>query len=336
MQTKPIFLAGTFLGSLGALALATSAIAQQDLAGGARSLTGDRVEVSNFIGRIEIREGRGDAVSVEIENAGGLVGDPTVRSANAVVSIDGGQSIRNLNCRTRNDRMEIGRRGERRRSIDEYPRLIITAPTSIAFHLEDSAGIGEAGDLGALDLEISSCGDFEAGRIATTAGVRINGSGDVELSSIGQDAIIDINGSGDVRVGGIGGSASIDIAGSGDVELADIGGNVDVDINGSGDVRLGDIRGLEVNVSGSGDVEADRMNGAFAARIAGSGDIRVGGGQAQPFQASINGSGDIDFNGTATDVTVRESGGGDIHIREVRGTVDWRRNGRTIRIGGAD
>jgi len=84
-------------------------------------------------------------------------------------------------------------------------------------------------------------------------------------------------------------------------------------------------------------VEAQSLNGAFDTRISGSGDVQVHEGRAEPFEASINGSGDIRFGGTAVNVTVRETGGGDIHIDEIEGNVNWRRNGRTVlRVGGTD
>ena len=67
------------------------------------------------------------------------------------------------------------------------------------------------------------------------------------------------------------------------------------------------------------------------------GDVLVRGGRAEPFEAYINGSGDIAFRGTAVNVTVRESGGGDVEIRDIEGSIDWRRNGRSIlRVGSTD
>lgn len=216
------------------------------------------------------------------------------------------------------------------RSIDEYPVLVITAPEGLDFTLSDSAFVGEAGDLGSLDLSMNSCGRFEAGAIAGDARLRINGSGDVTTGDIGGEAEFSVNGSGDILTGDIAGGASIGINGSGDIRSGDVGADTRVDINGSGDVELGDIAGLDVDVSGSGDVEARSMHGAFSAAIAGSGDIAVHGGRAEPFEARIMGSGDISFSGTAVNVTVRESGGGDIEIDEIEGAIDWRRNGRTV------
>lgn len=317
--------AGTIATLAGIGALAMTAGAQT---GDARSFSGDRVRVENFIGRIEIRPGGSD-IRVEIRNPGDVVDDPVARSAGNGVTVDGGQRVRNLNCRNRNGDIRIGR-FMTSHSIDEYPLLVITAPDTIVFELEDSAFVGEAGDLGGLDLSMNSCGRFEAGAIGGEARLRINGSGDVIVEDVRGGADISINGSGDVELGDIGDDADISINGSGDVEAGNVTGDSTVDINGSGDVDFGRVTGLDVDISGSGDVSADSMNGAFSARIGGSGDVIVRGGRAEPFEASINGSGDISFAGTAVNVRVRESGSGDIHIGELEGSVDWRRNGRTV------
>ena len=314
---------------IGALSMAASA-----QSGAGQSYSGDHVRVENFIGRIEVRTGGSD-IRVEIRNPGDAAEDPVARSTGQGVTVDGGQSMRNLNCRTRNDDIRIGR-FMRTRSIDEYPVLVITAPDTITFELDDAAFIGEAGDLGALDLSMNSCGRFEAGAIAEDADIRINGSGDVTVAGIGGRADIAINGSGDVITGDIGGPVSVGINGSGDVETGDVSGDSDVGINGSGDVEFGRVAGLSVDISGSGDVEAARMDGAFLADINGSGDIVVRGGRAEPFEADISGSGDIGFAGTAVNVRVRQNGGGDIDIGELEGSIDWRRDGRTVlRSGGS-
>lgn len=314
---------------IGALSMAATA-----QTGGGQSYDGDHVRVENFIGRVEIRTGGSD-IRVEIRNPGDVAEDPVASGSRDGVTIDGGQSVRNLNCRTRDNEIRIGRRFASH-SIDEYPTLVITAPDTITFELDDSAFVGQAGDLGALNLSMNSCGRFEAGAISREADIRINGSGDVDVSSIGGDAEIRINGSGDVVTGTIGGRVQVSINGSGDVETDDVAGDADVDINGSGDVEFARVAGLDVDISGSGDVVAGSMNGAFSAGIAGSGDIAVRRGQAQPFEASINGSGDISFGGTATDVRIREGGGGDVEIAEIEGSIDWRRNGRTVlRSGGS-
>ena len=318
------------LAGIGALAMTASA---QPAANS--NYSGDTIRIENFIGRVEVRTG-GSGIAVQIQNPGDAAGDPTLTESATGVAIDGGQTVRNLNCRTRNEEVFIGRRMNSR-SINEYPLLVITAPASVNFSMDDSAFVGTAGDLGAIDLSMSSCGRFTAGAIARDARIRINGSGDVGLRDIGGSAHLNINGSGDIEAGDISGDAEFDINGSGDIEAGDVGGMTEVDINGSGDIQMARLAGLSIEISGSGDVEADAVNGAFRTSISGSGDVLVRGGRAEPFEAYINGSGDIAFRGTAVNVTVRESGGGDVEIRDIEGSIDWRRNGRSIlRVGSTD
>ncbi|RKR03225.1 GIN domain-containing protein [Maricaulis maris] len=338
-MTKKFLLTASAAALAGAALLSVAAAATQQngpaqLSGGAQNHSGDRIEIENFVGRIEIRTGGSGDITVAMTNPGGHVDDPQISEAGSTVRIDGGLRLRNTNCNTRNNTMSIGLNRGPRRSIDEYPSLVITAPASVALELSDSAFMGSAGDLGEIDVSMNSCGRFDIGDVHSDARIRINGSGDITTRSIGGAADIGINGSGDITTGDIGREVSVSINGSGDVQTGDVTGDADIHINGSGDVGFGRVAGLSVGISGSGDVEAASMNGAFASRISGSGDIAIHGGRAQPFEASISGSGDIAFRGTAVDLVVRENGGGDVSISEIEGSVNWTRNGRTVlRVG---
>jgi len=334
-MTKPILLAtGAAIAGIAFFSMTAGASLQADAVG---SYDAERLEIENFVGRIEIRTGSADTITVAMSNTGGHVDDPAVSHSGSTVRIDGGLRLRNTNCRTRNDTMSIGLNRGSRHNIDEYPSLVITAPASLALELDDSAYLGTAGDLGSADLTMNSCGRLDVGDIAGEARVAINGSGDITTGSIGTGAHISINGSGDIETGMIGGDVNVSINGSGDVLTEDVDGDADVRINGSGDVEFGRVAGLAVGISGSGDVEAASLNGAFSARINGSGDIAAHGGRAQPFEAYIGGSGDISFGGTAVDIVVRENGGGDVSISEIEGSVNWTRNGRTVlRVGDAN
>ncbi|WP_417483196.1 GIN domain-containing protein [Maricaulis sp.] len=333
MTRKSALIAGTAF-ALASLAVVANAATAQDQQ---QSYSAATVSIENFIGRVEIRTGVSDAISVSITNPGDLVEDPQLRQTGDSLAIDGGQSIRNLNCNTRNGVIRIGRRWSSQNEITEYPLLTITAPASLALELSDSAFQGTAGDLGSLDMEMSSCGRFETGAIAHDVDININGSGDITTRDIGGNADIGINGSGDVVLGAVAGMADVGINGSGDVRMADVTGDAEVRINGSGDVEFGRVAGLDIRIGGSGDVEARTVNGPFSAYIGGSGDIVVHDGRAEPFEVSINGSGDVRFGGTAVNVTVRESGGGDVDIEDIEGSIDWRRNGRTVlHVAGTD
>ncbi|WP_297733370.1 DUF2807 domain-containing protein [uncultured Maricaulis sp.] len=331
---KKTILFATSAAAMVGMALVSMSAGATQLSGAAQSYSGDRLEIENFVGRIEIRTGSSDTISVAMTNSGGHVADPSVSDSGSMVRIDGGLSLRRTNCNTRNNTMTIGLNRGERHNIDEYPSLVITAPASLALELSDSAFVGSAGDLRTVDINMSSCGRFQLGNIDEDARVRISGSGDINTGMIGGEAAISINGSGDVTTRDIARNADVSINGSGDVITGNVGGDADVNINGSGDVEFGRIAGLSVGVSGSGDVEAESMNGAFHSRISGSGNIDVHGGRAQPFEVSISGSGDIAFGGTAVDLVVRENGGGDVSISEIEGSVHWTRNGRTVmRVG---
>lgn len=332
MTRKFALITGTAF-ALASLAVIANAATVQDPG---QSYSADTVSIENFIGRVEIRTGASSQVSVAISNTGGVADDPLLRQTGSSLAIDGGQSIRNLHCNNRDGRMRIGHRWRTQHDIADYPMLTITAPASVALRLRDSAFQGTSGDLGSLDLEIDSCGDFETGDIVHNVDISINGSGDVTTGDVGGDLDIGINGSGDVILGAIAGSVDIGINGSGDVRMTDVTGDTDIGINGSGDVDFGRIAGLDISINGSGDVSADSMNGAFNVRVGGSGDVNVRGGRAEPFDVAINGSGGVSFGGTAVNVTVREFGSGDVSIDEIEGNVDWRRNGRPVlRVGNA-
>lgn len=333
MTIRLLFAGTTALIGASALALSAASATTQEAG---QTYSGDRLSVDNFIGRIEIREGSGDTISVSIQRGEDDIEMPDISQRGATVAIDGGQRVRNLNCQSRRGSISIGQRWRSRRPIEDYPLLVITAPASVHFELEDSAFVGEAGDLGSLDLAMNSCGRFEAGNIVGEVNLRINGSGDIVTGTVGGAAQIDVNGSGDVRLGAVNGDVDIGISGSGDVVTGDVAGDASVEIRGSGDVRFGSVRGLDVGVFGSGDVNAAAMDGAFNGDISGSGDIAIAGGHAQPFEASIRGSGDIALRGTATDVTIREYGSGDVRIDTMGGSVDWRRNGRAVRVSTGD
>jgi len=333
MNIKQTLFATSAVIIAGVVAVSTGATAQT----ASNGYSADTVAIDHFIGNIEVRTGSSSRVTVAITNPGDLVEDPTVSNASGTLTIDGGESMRNLRCSSRNNNVRIGRSRLNMHDIEDYPTLVITAPADIAFNLRRSAFVGQSGDLGSLEMSMSSCGRFEGGNIAGAASISINGSGDITVGSIGSDADVDINGSGDVIFTNVSGNARVGINGSGDVQSGDISGDADVSINGSGDVEFGTVAGLEIGISGSGDVKADSMNGAFDARINGSGDIRVRGGRAEPFGVNIGGSGDVSFDGTAVNVTVREGGSGDVRIDNIEGTVRWSRHGRTVlRVGDVD
>ncbi|MBI1234815.1 MAG: hypothetical protein GC208_09970 [Alphaproteobacteria bacterium] len=297
-------------------------------AGSAQSFDASSLDVRNFIGRIEIREVNGP-ILVNVEGGASDIDAPSISESGGTVRIDGGHSMRNMNCTTRNGNISVrqGWRGERR-PLSDYPTLVISAPSSLALHVERTLFVGEAGNLGSLDLDFDHCGSFTAGDVAGDASVDIDGSGDVRIGMVGGMAEFEIDGSGDLISEGISGSAELGIDGSGDITTGDIGGSVRIGIDGSGDIETGRVNGAEINIDGSGNTVLASVAGGVNIGIDGSGDVVIGNGRAQPFHVEIDGSGDVRFNGEAVDLHVEIDGSGDVRVQQSSGSYYWREHGR--------
>lgn len=297
-------------------------------AGSAQSFDASSLDVRNFIGRIEIREANGP-ILVNVEGGASDIDAPSISEAGGMVRIDGGHSMRNMNCTTRNGNISVrqGWRGERR-PLSDYPTLVISAPSSLALHVERTLFVGEAGNLGSLDLDFDHCGSFAAGDVAGDASIDIDGSGDVRIGMVGGMAEFEIDGSGDLISEGINGSAELGIDGSGDITTGDIGGSVRIGIDGSGDIETGRVNGAEINIDGSGNTVLASVAGGVNIGIDGSGDVVIGEGRAQPFHVEIDGSGDVRFNGEAVDLHVEIDGSGDVRVQQSSGSYYWREHGR--------
>ncbi|MEN0652331.1 MULTISPECIES: GIN domain-containing protein [Hyphobacterium] len=297
-------------------------------AGSAQSFDASALDIRNFIGRIEIREANGP-ILVNVEGGASDIEAPAVSESGGMVRVDGGHSMRNMNCNVRNGNITVrqGWRGERR-PLEDYPTLVISAPSSLALHIERTLFVGEAGDLGSLDLDFDHCGGFTAGDIAGDASVDIDGSGDVRIGMVGGMADFGIDGSGDLVSLGISQSAVLGIDGSGDITTGDIGGSVDIGIDGSGDIETGRVGGAEINIDGSGNTVLASVAGGVNIGIDGSGDVVIGAGRAQPFHVEIGGSGDVRFDGEAVDLNVEIDGSGDVRVQQSSGSYYWREHGR--------
>lgn len=297
-------------------------------AGSAQSFDASSLDVRNFIGRIEIREANGP-ILVNVEGGASDIDAPSISESGGMVRIDGGHSMRNMNCTTRNGNISVrqGWRGERR-PLSDYPTLVISAPSSLALHVERTLFVGEAGNLGSLDLDFDHCGSFTADDVAGDASIDIDGSGDVRIGMVGGMAEFEIDGSGDLISEGINGSAELGIDGSGDITTGDIGGSVRIGIDGSGDIETGRVNGAEINIDGSGNTVLASVAGGVNIGIDGSGDVVIGEGRAQPFHVEIDGSGDVRFNGEAVDLHVEIDGSGDVRVQQSSGSYYWREHGR--------
>lgn len=332
-----------------------------------QSYAADALSIEAFIGRVEIRTGSGTGISVRVEPGSGDHAGPAIREAAGRLVIDGGQSLRNLRCDSRRGELRIGRRPGAAEPISAYPTLIIEAPSTTSFHIEDSAFVGEAGDLGAARVAMDHCGDFSIRGIAGDAVLSINGSGDLTVGEIGGDAMLSINGSGDIGAAAVG-NLDVSINGSGDIEIdrhsgafgisingsgtvlvasgmatsfnAGINGSgdityrgeaagVEITSNGSGDITLAAAGDVRAGLRGSGDIEIGTQTGHFEVSSRGSGDVRVANGRAMPFIVASSGSGDVRHGGEAVNTDVEIRGSGDVSAGAYSGSYRWvSRNGR--------
>ena len=310
------------------------------------------VEIENFIGTVRVVQGA--TLDARVEQPGDVRAD--IRNSDGELMIDGGESMRRVQCYGSWREQRVGRSRRDAKSFDELPMLIITTPTPVAFALEDSVVRAEIGDTQAMTVEMSHCSTLNAGDVADDARLAIRGSGNVRVGEIGGALSAALSGSGALNARDIGEAVELAVSGSGDVELGDVGGDMQIGISGSGHVRAGHAASLDASVSGSGDVEIGNarngvryaasgsgdlsvgattdvyvrssgsanlsvasMDGTLNVSSGGSGDVRIEQGRAVSVEAVLAGSSDLWFGGTAGDVDIRVSGGSDAFIRTVTG-----------------
>ncbi|MBI1264078.1 MAG: hypothetical protein GC187_05025 [Alphaproteobacteria bacterium] len=291
------------------------------------------VQITNFIGRIEIREG-GDQVVVEARPGADGADTAQVSLTGGVVVIDGGQTVSGVNCRRRDGeaflgggRSWFGFGGGDSRAISEYPSLVITAPASLGLVIRDSIYEGEAGALGEANLAVRSCTHFTTGQIAGALNAAMSGSGALTAGDVGGAANFALSGSGRITTGDIAGAVDARISGAGDVRTGDIAGALTAVVSGSGGLATGDAGDLTSVVSGAGSVRVEDQTGAMSARISGSGSVRAASGRAQPFSAIVSGAGSVRHGGEAVDVDVAISGSGSVQAGQYSGELRWRGRG---------
>ncbi len=120
-----------------------------------------------------------------------------------------------------------------------------------------------------------------------------------------------INGSGDFSYDD---KTDIGLSGSGNINLRfDKFNTLELGISGSGNIELkGDnVNKITAALSGSGNIDCSdvRTNDVFA-KISGSGNIKVN--AQKSIDAKISGSGNVYYKGTASNVTTRKSGSGEV------------------------
>lgn len=316
------------------------------------TLDGEQVSIYNLAGQVEVTQGPGPGVVVEVTRGGGdaarlrieqgpLGGRSTLRvvypgSSIAYPEGGGNTTIRVLEDGTFGDtdrgrggrKVEIGRRGD----VEAWADLRILVPAGRRVAVRLALGSLAARDVASnLSLDTSS-GDITAERLegdldmdtgsgnVMATGIRgqLNvdtGSGDVTVGDATVGTLGIDTGSGTVRVNGFKAEALEVDTGSGDVTATGDAGRVMVD-TGSGNVSLSLGAGLQdVSVeTGSGDVTVLIPEG-YGARVhleTASGDLEVG----VPLQLLRRG-GDL-LEGTIGDGTGSvdvETGSGNISLR---------------------
>ncbi len=273
------------------------------------------VEVDQFIGTVLVVGHAEPGVRVVISDPGRSARQPDVRLKDRTVKIDGGQSLRDLTCRSDARGMTIKHRGwDQAHPITSFPVVTIYAPDDVALRIRRSMFRGSAGQLGAAHIEVTGCGDVDV------AGV----TGRLDLYSAG---------SGSVRIGPVG-EVEVAIAGSGAIELGEVGGSLHASMAGSGSLTTGAVRGAELSMAGSGSMSIARVEGPVEVSMAGSGSVQIDAGRATSFDVSTLGSGDVVFRGVAVDPDIVTMGSGSVDIGAVEGRLNQSRNGfGSVRIG---
>lgn len=334
------------LGSVALASLTASAFA--DETGDFANIDG--LVIEDFIGTVEIKASRSKdvrAVVTDGKNASYPVHMNVVAGVLTIKSDEDPDDTRwwdDVNWR-RNDELafEI--------FLEDYPKLVITAPRGTNVSLDSvvtllSAGDiggdvtvdeghveGEIGDVKSADINIHGSADLKLGDVAEKLDIGIHGSGDV-IAGSAEILAIAIHGSGDIRTGDIAGGAEVRISGSGDVILGHVGGPGSFAIHGSGDIKSGDVKsGADISTHGSGDVSLASVAGKTTVSIHGSGDSIISGGRSEDLKVRVRGSGDFRHLGLATNPDISVNGSGDVVISKYEGSIRTSGDG-DIRIAG--
>ena len=292
---------------IGVVALAGTASAQS-------------VEIADFIGTVEVRAG------AELAVEGAARG--TVEESGNRLRVEGGESLKGVNCRVRDDEVMIGKgwRNKGAKSLEEYPSLRITVPTGTALVVRDSLVFGEVDGVSDVDVELPSCGKLTFGDVPGDFSVTLSGSADVSAGAVGA-AALRTSGSGDFAIGDAD-SLSFSSSGSGDLVAGRVRGPVAVSTSGSGDAVLdaaGD--GVVFRSSGSGDLAIGRADGVVEVFTTGSGDVVIREGEVSGLEVRTTGSGDVEIGGVVGDAEVSSTGSGDVVLAEQVGTLRSRSTG---------
>lgn len=150
-------------------------------------------------------------------------------------------------------------------------------------------------------------------------GVSINGCAALMTELSFAEGSLTVNGSGDITVGDMG-KLMAGINGAGGVRVGDVEGRTQLIVNGSGDIEGGRLgHPLHIGINGSGDVKAKSATDVTV-RIAGSGDVAIDRVREQ-MTVAITGSGDVCCGGEVEGLNVSISGGGELSAAELSADV---------------
>ena len=231
------------------------------------------------------------------------------------------------------------------KNLDDFPKLSISAPKDTKLIIRNSIPFLTAGDLGAADLKLSSCGKVDLGHLSDDLMASIRGSADVDMGHVGGNATLEVRGSGDVTMGDakdlylkVSGSGDVEagnvrageitVRGSGDVELGNVNGPLGVESSGSSDLDIGDVVGDFIyDGGGSGDLKVNSVSGRISVDINGAGDMSIHDGKATSLKVSASGASEFDFGGVAETADLYASGASHIYVNNVIGDVRSRETG---------
>ncbi len=171
----------------------------------------------------------------------------------------------------------------------------------------------------AITITNSGAGDIRLGDTEGALTASLNGSGDLRGGNVGR-LFLGVHGSANVTLGAARDGATVEMTGDGDVRLAGVSGALVLTHHGNGDFAAGHIDGPSADIDSSG-----------------SGDLLIGEGSVGRLSAQLHGDGGLGVAATVRDARVTASGGGDVKLGRVTGTLNRDASGGSdIYVGGPD
>lgn len=264
------------------------------------------VDIQDFVGVLTIRTSKSATFDAKFEQGAlveaGKIDVFKVDVASNGVRVKGDADLQISQCKSSNGKYQLKLKGDKLRSIDEFPRLEISMPNNSNLDLMMKSGVAHIEDLHSTSVIVDGCGDVFLENVSGFADLQVNGSGDIAAENIGE--------------------LSVEIRGSGDVKAEEIAGKAVLAIKGSGDISLGNIAGhLFASIMGSGDIYSKSAQEKALIDIRGSGDVTVDGGQFQSVGVSVAGSGDVLIDGKIEDLNISIKGSGDVETGPLSGEL---------------